>query len=318
MKTKYISILLFILAFAVVAFLGASQVWAVIDVTNRICDPDEKSATPAPYCFDADVNSDGTLDYVVHIYVSDDYPAPDMNGSTATTTDDDWPINHGTSLEWRYRATIHADIENKFDCVGGTGWNYFLLSVSDFSFIIDSDPPGARIAVDRDLAKCGGNLALAVDHVAAKWNPELNCGFAKDNTPNSVVFSIFTSPGVPIDACGNAFIVTNQACTGDSIAAPGTSTTVRDATFENCAGYEIFADFNSCTGALDSVICNEVPLDRDENVNLCFDYDPLNPGEDPECYQNLNIGPRTGGAAICTAAGAVFVYGEYMWRCPRP
>ena len=300
MKTKNISILLFILVFAGVALLGATQVWA----DDALCTQTEKDTLPAPSCFEADVNGDLVIDYVVKIYVDEETAA--ILGST-------WPIvEDGTNnLIWRYKATVHGGITNRTECGKETTWNYFLLSVTNHSYVIGSSPPGAQIAVPKDLEKCGGTLAVPLNREAEKWNPSLNCGFAKDGTPNSVVFSLTTSPGIPIDACGTGWIVTNKNCTGDSIAAPDAAIPVQtNATYDNCGpSNSVEVTFNQCTGIVESVLCATGQAVLETGAVLC-DTDT---GDSSNCEQitwNSWI--------ICTQPAPVYVQGGIQWWCPEP
>jgi hypothetical protein len=314
MKSKNISILLFILVFAGVALLGYTQVWAQCSTSpaeNAICLGDGYcSALENQLNFCISLGDPSNPCYVVE--------ALDCNG--------EWPcvetIGGDQYKAFRYRATANAP------CNCPT-WSYTVTQYqvcagsNSVDYVMGSAPSGASLFKCK-VAKCGdinpnaecffedsnedGEVTCNEDFQNWKLNPTLNC-----STGGSIDFTVYTPLGAGV-SCGNpTYIRDNSGCQDTEfpcdenptsplndvlLRGPGCGDAAISITSFIMGGFA--ADLDPCTGEVLAATIEGQPA----NEVLGFFCDPqegnplvpCNPIEDKGCicYQLTNSGNLTG------------------------
>ncbi|MBE9572832.1 MAG: hypothetical protein IMF11_19585 [Proteobacteria bacterium] len=281
MKSKNISILLFILVFAGVALLGHTQVWAEINLGDGICSDQERTLNLC--CQDCE--------YVIEVLLCDD-------GS--------WPcVTPEGYKEFRYQAFAPQGC----DC---DTWNYTVTQlqicddeVAPDEYIVGSIPSGASLSIPNcKVSKCDVAVephpewgACNEGYQAWKLNPTLNC-----SEGGYIQFSIIVKADAGV-SCGNpTWIRTKSGCTeGCLLRGPGCEDLPTDVGSFQIESWGIIRD--PCTGEpveitsggeqVEAVIgwlcddgCNPIEKgmwDETENPTGC------------KCYKATNIGPFSTG-----------------------
>jgi hypothetical protein len=206
MKTKNISILLFLLVFAGIILLGYSQVQAELNLGDGICSELENQLN---FCISIGPDPDNPC-YVIE--------ALDCDGA--------WPCSETIAgveyAAFRYRATANAP------CNCPT-WSYSVTQYqicdgsTSVDYVMDSSPSGASLFrckvskcddINPDAACFFDNVedtsaAILCDEDFQNWklNPTLNC-----SEGGSIDFVVYTLPGTGV-SCGNpTYIRTRDGC----------------------------------------------------------------------------------------------------------
>ena len=302
MKIKKISILLFILAFAGVAVVGANLAWAVnplcasagIDLSDTCCSDAEKAAD---LCIEA-------YGYIVQVDVPLWSDPTDPNIMEPGEASWEWPIlDSGTgNLIWQYKGLI-TDIN---DCKAVT-WNYFVMEMHQCATanMVDTIPPGAQLLLPGDTVPKCTSFSAAADHYLVKLNPSLNCGAG-----NFVIFS-FTTTSIVQLGHNRAVVTTKKGCAplDAELLGPDFETAPYLETIEMCGG-EIVVKTNVCTGAPDCVEINgkqAAPF----NPILCFGDPPSNCIDLRAEFEQA--GPASTGCVL-DCDPPIYGYGTDYWR----
>jgi hypothetical protein len=309
MRIKHISILLFILAFAGVALVGATQAWAQcppgINLNDCCCSADEEAAN---LCFNA-------FGYVVQVH-ADWTNASNPNIMDPGETSWEWPIQNlgdGT-LNWQYKGCV-ADVS---ECSSQT-WNYFVMEMHECAAanMTDTIPPGAQLLLPGDYVRKCTTFTAAPDHVLVKLNPSLNCGEG-----NEVIFSFFTTTDVP-RGLNRSVVTYKRGCAPIEpfveIMGPTFTAAPYVESVEMCAG-EIVVTRDVCTGAPECVEINEKQAIPCQSIIVCFGDDPGSPGASYDCIDLRGEGEEAGPASTGCALDCdpfVYGYGENYW-CENP
>lgn len=172
-------------------------------------------------------------------------------------------------------------------------------------------PSGAQASLAQVWADCAAEIPAS--RVAWKLNRIAN-------KRRDGIIDIYMPLGTGVDqTCGQVYIKWGGQCDGDTIwVAAGGAPVETSRIFTNCGAGVVTATFDECSGLPKDVSISynggdsqDCPLEADPQ--LCFDLGLSS----EECFEGLNLGPRTGGAVICTNP-PVFVYGVNAWFCPEP
>jgi hypothetical protein len=148
---------------------------------------------------------------------------------------------------------------------------------------------------------------------------------ASVNNKSDAIIEIRMPLGTGVNEDGHAWMKWSSDCDDGTIwtaqagvvggQIPQASTTI----FSNCGtNNSVTVKFNVC-GYVESVTCGTGSAQYQPAAELRYTYDP--PEDTSRDFTLIspipNIGPRTGGVAICTDP-PVYVYGRRAWFCPEP
>lgn len=269
MKTRNISIFLFILIFSGVALLGYTQAGAQCPAA---CTPGQISAND---CIDP-------YGYAIHVKaLPDSAPVfcPDYPGELC--------------YAYRYEAcSPHIDCPSKPKSLQIPTWNYFVFELDERLIPIfgGSIPSGAKLVLSGNAIgpKCTNVVAPSGKYLL-KLNPSMNC---QDTSIEPIV--IFFKARLPVSPV-RAWVVTASDCEDDNmIKAP------------SCVNYEVDPDRTFCGGRIEvtydecSAEATSVTIDgctalADTEAYLCLDEaGGLN------CNPLQTCGSGQGGCYVCT------------------
>jgi len=282
MKTKHIPTLLFILAFAAVALTGYPPAQADWD---RTC-----TSSPDGACVTAG-------NWTVAAYV---------DGVTDVVLGETWPIRDVAHNRVIFRYI--TGITNPGTKVSAQ--SYMVFNWPELP--LGANPPGAQLALDQLFKDCGSEpetgIAYKLNRVATdKKDGIIDIYMPLDTCVNTKGAGVWIKPhdechsGAPLwVALGSGEVGTIYPEIKEYYAC-NTHVTV---TFDRCYGFPTSvtdADGNPCTYKPDAILC----IDKNNDGITT----------DDECETTPNIGPRIGGALLCTDGPPVFVYGDGMWFC---
>lgn len=281
MKTKHISILLFILAFVAVALTGypPAHAW------DATC-----TGAPDGSCATAGI-------WTVAAYV---------DNKTDVVLGQTWPITDEANSRVIFRYIIGATEKT-------SATSYFVINLPEYP-VLGSNPGGSAQDLDQLYNDCGNapetgiayKINTAADEKKYKvleiYMPLGTC----TNTEGAGVWIKTNSdcsfaPALWVPQArdeGEVFPTYKE------ISKCGTKVTV---TYDPCYGFPTSVtdiDGRPCIYEPDAILCLDL---NDDGVTT-----------DDECSDSPNFGPRIGGALLCTDDAPVFVYGDGMWFCPSP
>jgi hypothetical protein len=296
MKTKYISILLFILVVAGVALLGSTQVMATCDCDN----PVDNSC----------INIDG---YVVRISPENgEWPieCDFSDGAPTLPADRDYCLLEGPEhyLDWRWEACTGSST----NCKKVPTWGYFIMRIEDgiSPKILGSYPPGAQLVLPGDPNSCDITTADE-SHVLWKLNPSVTCEKAK--VGDGVKFSMYTEVGLFTGICNISAATLKNYCLGDPLQGPSTTGVIPAEETRNfcyAPGYpngRIEVTFNRCTGEPETVKIDTNQVFPSPAATIC-EGEPDDWTSD-KCHALTSCGSGAGGCYICTDP-PIYVHGE--------
>jgi hypothetical protein len=305
MKTKNISILLFILLVSGVVLLASTQVMAG---PGCACGPGELG------CIMID------NDYALRI-------SPDVNGQWPILCD---PTNPGVDycklddqteeyLDWRWEVctTVNNCKKN-----APLTWGYFIhrIQTGVVPHIIASDPTGAKLVLPGDPNSCP--LATAdANHVLWKLNPSVNCQSAL----GTVRFSMYTTTSLAKGVCNFSAATLKNYCDGDFMWGPvvEAESFAGGLDISTADGSSTLVALDRCSYEPEEVIFDDgAPASDGNNAWICFgapaDYDGDN---DPEtgtvCYEINNAGLRETGCNF--RIPRLYLHGDKtFWKGEQP
>jgi hypothetical protein len=293
MKTKCVPVLVFTMVFFAVAVLSHSSAGA----WDRLC-----ADTAYGECFKVP-NLPGTgPGWTLKAFV----------GFKPGNTTEEIPVELGVN----WPICDSANNRSIFRYISGA--TVPLTNISTQSYIVfnwpaiplGGTPPGAQLSLDKLFEDCKATVSSG--DVAWKLNTVVS------NKKDGII-DIYMPLGTRVNTNGFAWIKWSSYCAGGPMWVaqdPGTGELLPQETtrtFANCgANNSVTVKFNKC-GQIETVTCANGRLAVPAAAPRLCESTEIDVGE---CIEYPNMGPRAGGAVICTTP-PVYAYGRQMWFCPK-
>jgi hypothetical protein len=295
MKTKNISILLFILAFVGVAMFAYTEVGAA-------CPGDSWGPSPTYNCLGDGVceTAEANSNLCIESYPYTIELLPDPSGAWWTVVypgDDSNCTDPNGCKRWMYRGCIPP-----MNCKGVNAWSHLTMvlelcgeSTID-AYIVNTDPsPQIFGGPGNDENSC--NIVVEDDEEFLKFEPTLKC----NRNGKCVDFAVYATMDSSIDCSAFMGPKYGQSCGGGNIVAPGCGggdlglfETTRIIGFNDA-----ILTYDICTRDIQTVTFPGEPDAVEGKAWICWDGNPFDSNATTaDCHEQINSGPQYVGCYI--------------------